>query len=218
MGNRSNEFRSRGMVSVLMIGLGVLAFGWTSTAQAATSGNLTTVTVANVGPVTASAGARKVALLSFTLRATAADTFKNIVVHYSGTSVADISTVYLYKESGAVPGVFDSATDTLLTSAAASTDTTLNPTDFAVGATSNVQFYVAVDVASGAVDGHLVDFEIQANQISFSSGTWPSTAEANAGTWNPSGSTALSTPSLSITSTSVTEGDSGTVPAIFTVT
>src|SRR5258706_13784768 len=35
MSTHSNDFRSRGMVSVLTIGLGVLALVWTSTAQAA---------------------------------------------------------------------------------------------------------------------------------------------------------------------------------------
>src|ERR1041384_6402793 len=167
----------------------VFAVMLAGSAWAATSANLTPLSVTNVGPVIVSAGAKKVPVLSFTLHAASADTFKSVTVHYTGTSLADVSTVYLYKESGAIPGVFDATTDMLLTSATVAADTTLNPTDFAVGANSNVQLYVAVDVAPGAVDGRAIDFEVRANQISFSSGTWPSTTEASAGTWNPAGST-----------------------------
>src|SRR2546422_976523 len=108
----------------LLRAVAVFAVMLGGSAWAATSGNLTTVAVTNVGPASASAGARKVPVLSLTVRATSADTFKSLIVHYNGSSVADISTVYLYKESGAIPGVFDAATDTLLTSAAAATDTT----------------------------------------------------------------------------------------------
>src|SRR5437867_4964094 len=205
-------YRRLWMVSVFACAALPARLSW-----AAVSTNLTTVTVTNVGPATASAGTKKVPVLSFTLHTLGSDTFRSLVAHYSGNATVDVSIVYLYRESGAVPGSFNSASDTLLTSAANATDVTLNPSDFAVGANSNIQFYIVADVASGAVDGRSIDFEIKTNQITFATGTWPSPAEAAAGTWNPAGSTIVSSPAITIGNASVTEGDAGAVPALFDI-
>src|SRR5207247_2224543 len=51
----------------------------------------------------------------------------------------------------------------------------------------------------------------------FGSGTWPSSSEVTAGTWDPAGMTAIKKPSLSINDVSVSEGDSGTTNASFTI-
>src|SRR5439155_10707367 len=162
----------------------VLALGGhliTSSVLAATSGNLTTINVTNVGPATVFAGAQKVAIYSFTLQVKtngANDTVKDIRVQYAGDNTADLSSVYLYRESGSIPGSFNPAQDTLLATDATAPagEFDLNPTDFAVAVGTNLQFYIVVDLSSSAVDGRKIDFQILAYTISFNS-TWPSASE-----------------------------------------
>src|SRR5439155_12846542 len=81
---------------------------------------------------------------------------------------------------------------------------------------TTLQFYIVVDLSSSAVDGRKIDFQILADKISFNA-TWPPASEVSAGTWNPAGFTTIIRPSLSIDNSTVTEGDSGTTNATFTV-
>ena len=193
----------------------------TSSVLAATSGNLTTINVTNVGPATVFAGAQKVAIYSCTLQVKtngANDTLKDIRVQYAGDNTADLSSVYLYRESGSIPGSFNPAQDTLLATdaTAAAGEFDLNSTDFAAAVGTTLQFYIVVDLSSSAVDGRKIDFQILADKISFNA-TWPPASEVSAGTWNPAGFTTIIRPSLSIDNSTVTEGDSGTTNATFTV-
>src|SRR6266536_1103377 len=202
----------------------VLLFGWhlvVPSLSAATSGNLTTINVTNVGPATVFAGEQKVAIYSFTLQVKTNgvnDTVKDIRVQYAGDSTADLSNVYLYRETGSIPGTFNAAQDVLLASdaTAAAGEFDLNPTDFGVTIGTTIQFYVVVDLSASAVDGRKIDFQILADNISFNS-TWPPAAEVSAGRWNPAGYTTIIRPSLAIDNVTVIEGDAGTTNATFTV-
>ena len=181
---------------------------------AASSTNVTTNGVTGMEPATAPQGAAKVRVLSFRITPTAADTFKSLKVQYTGTNVADIATVFLYQESGTVPGSFTFATETARGSTAAQTagEYTLDPADFALTAGVTVQFYVAVDLAAGATLGNVVDFKFLVDKITLTTGasfTWPTAAQITAGTWDPTGTTKVATaPSFG---TLTAEADNGTV-------
>ncbi len=188
---------------------------------ASTSGNLTTIDVTNVGPATVFAGAQKVAIYSFTIQVKpggAKDTVKDVTVRYAGDNTADVSSVYLYRESGSIPGNFNAAQDILLASTATATtgEFYLDPANFTVNAGTTMQFYVVVDLSPGAVDGSKIDFQILADKITFSA-TWPPASEVSAGTWNPADYTTILRPSLSIDNAILAEGNSGSTNAIFTV-
>jgi hypothetical protein len=126
----------------------------------APSTQLTTVAVANLAPSTAQPGATKVPVLSFTLKSsrTGGDTFQSAKIQYSGTNVADVQTLYLYREGGGSGGTFDPSADILLGSDS-------NPTttgEFKIGSISytlpkdmNQQFYIVVDLKSTATVGNL---------------------------------------------------------------
>src|SRR5207248_2912136 len=122
----------------------------------------------------------KAPITSFSFTPTAADRLNSVVVHTAST-LADMNKIYLYKESGSLPGSFDPASDTLLTSAAGATpaaDTTLtltNPLDLAAG--TQVKFYVVVDVKSTATLGHTLSFSIAPAKITLDSGNWPPASE-----------------------------------------
>src|SRR5437763_571565 len=65
------------------------------TVLAASSGNVTTINVANVGPATIYAGAQNVAVLSFTVQvnpAGASEQFRDALVQFIGDSAADIAS------------------------------------------------------------------------------------------------------------------------------
>src|SRR5206468_1366397 len=97
--------------TLLFISLFLAWHSIVSPVLAATSANLTTIAVTNIGPATVFAGAQRVAILGFTVRVKpsgANDSFREARVQFSGDSSADIATVRLYRESGAVPGTFDS--------------------------------------------------------------------------------------------------------------
>src|SRR5438552_2694057 len=203
----------------------LLVFGMASnitTALATTSANLTTINVGNVGPTKVFAGAQNVAILSFTVQVNPAgvsETFRDALVQFSGDSTADIASVQLYRESGAVPGTFNPASDTLLASATSpvSGEYDLDPANFTLAMCSVAQFYVVVNLNPGAVDGHKIDFKVLADKITLKSGTWPPSSEITAGTWDPPGFSTFTVPSLSINDVAVTEGNSGTVNATFSV-
>src|SRR5205823_3575597 len=113
-------------------------------ALASTSGNLRTVNVTNVGPAAVFAGAQKVAIYSFTIQVKTNgvnDTLKDIRIQYAGDSTADLSNVYLYRESGSIPGTFNAAQDTLLASdtTAPAGEFDLNPADFGVTVGTSLQ-------------------------------------------------------------------------------
>src|SRR6185369_5825843 len=189
---------------------------------AATSGNLTTVSVANVGPATVYAGAQNVAILSFTIQVKPAgvnDTFRDALVQFTGDNTADLASVQLYRESGTVPGTFNAATDTLLATdtTASSGEYDLDPSNFSLNTGTVAQFYVVANFSAGAVDGHKIDFKILADKIALNSGTWPSSSEVTAGTWDPAGFSIFRIPTLSIGNAAVTEGNSGTANATFSV-
>ena len=160
---------------------------------AASSSNLTTVAVTSLAPSTAPPGGLKVPMLSFRITPAVADTYDKVVVQFTGTAAADIGTVYVYQESGSVPGTFSAASDTLRGSITTQTGGayTINPTNFAVGGGTQLQFYVVVDLAAAATVGDTVDFKVLADQITFTSGTWPPASQVTAGTWDPAGSTTL---------------------------
>src|SRR6266516_656802 len=203
----------------------LLVFGMASnitTALATTSANLTTINVGNVGPTKVFAGAQNVAILSFTVQVNPAgvsETFRDALVQFSGDSTADIASVQLYRESGAVPGTFNPASDTLLASATSpvSGEYDLDPANFTLAMGSVAQFYVVVNLNPGAVDGHKIDFKVLADKITLKSGTWPPSSEISAGTWDPPGFSTFRVHSLSINDVAVTEGNSGTVNATFSV-
>ena len=178
----------------------LLVFGMASnitTALATTSANLTTINVGNVGPTKVFAGAQNVAILSFTVQVNPAgvsETFKDALVQFSGDSTADITSVQLYRESGAVPGTFNPASDTLLASATSpvSGEYDLDPANFTLATGSVAQFYVVVNLNPGAVDGHKIDFKLLADTITLKSGTCrpppksppaPGTLRASAPSW-----------------------------------
>ena len=95
------------MVSVLAFAALPAQWSW-----AAVSTNLTTVSVANVGPATVFAGAKKVPVLSFTLHTLGADTFRSLpAANYSSltgagylSKVVGYQTVYAYSRAGGRPG------------------------------------------------------------------------------------------------------------------
>src|SRR5881394_281724 len=153
------SFPKRRLKSALL--LAGLSIGWPAIIPAvlASSANLTTTSVANLAPATVFAGAQNVAILSFTLQVNPAgvsETFRDALVQFTGDSTADIASVQLYRESGAVPGSFNPATDTLLASATTplSGEYTLDPANFNLAVGSVAQFYVVANVSSSAVDGH----------------------------------------------------------------
>src|SRR5438874_130720 len=189
----------------------LLVFGMASnitTVLAATSGNLTTVNVANVGPPTICAGAQNVAILSFTVQIKptgANDTFRDVLVQFTGDNSADLASVQLYRESGAVPGTFNPATDTLLASdsSASSGEYDLDPANFSLNRGTVAQFYVVANLSSSVVDGHKIDLKVLADKITLSSGTWPPSSEVTAGTWDPASFSTIRVPSLSIDNVTV---------------
>src|SRR6266516_542323 len=194
----------------------LLVFGMSSnitTALATTSSNLTTINVSNVEPTKVFAGAQHVAILSFTVQVNPAgvsETFRDALVQFSGDSTADIASVQLYRESGAVPGTFNPASDTLLASATSpvSGEYDLDPANFTLATGSVAQFYVVVNLNLGAVDGHKIDFKVLADKITFGKGTWPPSSEVTAGTWDPAGFYNFKIHSLAIKDLSVIEGNS----------
>ncbi len=171
----------------------------------ATSGNLTTNNVSQVGPVTAAPGALKVPILSFTITtgSNTGEKFKQAKPTFVGNMTNDIQTLYLYCKAGGVgpgcggaPGTFDASTDTLVdacTLSAGGTGTTGNcdPSDFNVPANATLQFFVVVDVKTMAVLGHTIDFRFGNDQIFFQTGTWPPSSEVTAATWDPAGVTTI---------------------------
>src|ERR1051326_5530219 len=222
---RSQQHRTgRHCKRLLLLSLLVFAIASNiATVLASTSGNLTTINVANVGPATVYAGAQNVAIFSFTLQVNpsgSTDTFKDALVQFTGDSVADIASVQLYRESGTVPGTFNPATDTLLASASlpVSGEYDLDPSNFSLAAGTTAQFYVAINLSPAAVDGHKIDFNVLADKILLKSGTtWPPSSEITTGTWDPAGFSTIRVPSLAIDSVTMTEGNSGTANATFTV-
>src|SRR5207244_4003544 len=77
--------------------------------------NSTNVTTDSVAQEASSAtqSQLKVPILSFQLTAATADSFNQIVAHYTGTAAADVGQVYLYEESGTLSGsTFNPGTDT----------------------------------------------------------------------------------------------------------
>jgi hypothetical protein len=181
---------TRCAVALLVI---VLLATATSTTAWASSGNLTTVAVADATPGTVLPGAAKVPLLSFRVTPTAADTFDALTVRFSGSSTADIATVFLYQEAGSVPGTFSAGSDTPRgsTSSEVGGSFTIDPANFGLSAGIQRQFYVVVDLAADAAVGHTVDIEVETDQIVLASGTWPPASEAAAGTWDPPGAATI---------------------------
>ena len=164
------------------------------TALAVTSTtNITTNAVADLTPDSATQGATNVPIMTFsvTTGAAAGEKLKEIKLRYTGTDTDDVDNVYVYRESGTVPGTFD-VTDTLFDSnASASSETTLNPSDLALSASTAYQFYVVVDIDSSATISNSIDFKVETDKITFDSGTWPSAADITANGWNPAGSTTI---------------------------
>src|SRR5439155_356324 len=130
----------------------LLVFGMASnitTALATTSANRTTINVGNVGPTKVFAGAQNVAILSFTVQVNPAgvsETLRDALVQCSGDSTADIASVQLYREIGAVPGTFNPASDTLLASATSpvSDGYDLDPANFTLAMGPLAHFYFSV--------------------------------------------------------------------------
>ncbi len=156
----------------------------------ATATNVVTGGVLDLTPDTAKQGAANVPIFSFQLEKSGGSTsFQSVTVHYTGTSSSDVATVKLYKESGTVPGTFDPASDTLVASTTSITanQATLTPaSSHTITGGAGIQFYLAVDLASGAVNGHTIDFEV------------------TAGTWNPTGSTTVDAVTPTVTGVSST--------------
>src|SRR5262245_10238987 len=119
-----------------------------------TSTNITTNAVVNLAPANAAQGAVNVPILSFevTTASLSGEKFKQMSVHYTGTSAPDVSSVHLYQESGTIAGSsFDPATDTLLVTKANAANVTLNPTAFVPLATNTTyKFYLVVDISGTA--------------------------------------------------------------------
>src|SRR5436190_6306149 len=116
----THSFLNRGIQFTFL--LAALTLGWrllVPPTLAATSGNLTTLSVTNVGPAAVFAGAQKVAIYSFTIQVKTNgvnDTVKDIRVQYAGDSTADLANVYLYRETGSIAGTFNAAQDVRLAS------------------------------------------------------------------------------------------------------
>jgi PKD repeat protein len=154
-------------------------------AQAARSATVRTVagSVADLCPNFTVPGAANVSVLTFTISDTAGNQFlTEMVVNYTGTSVADIKAVHLYRESGNVPGTFDNSTDTLMASNTSITSrSVVISTSFNLRRNNDRQFYIAVDIADNATDGDAVDARIDADGLTVAGSTWPDAAYDPAG-------------------------------------
>ena len=103
--------------------------------------------------------------------------FTVATVNYTGTNLADISAVRLYRESGGSAGTFSSSSDLLLAS-----NTTIGGNPVVLDFSSNPyrlqrnadrQFYIAVDISNNATDGNRVDCRIDVDQLTVEGRTWP---------------------------------------------
>ncbi|PYV31002.1 MAG: hypothetical protein DMG09_26460 [Acidobacteria bacterium] len=182
----------------------------------ATSTNLTTVNVSQIGPATAAPGASRVPILSFTVHtgAAAGEKLKRVRTYWnsSATTADVIQTVYLYRGErrsawisifgrfgGHTVGFHDAPTGTC------SSEANIDNPDLNLAANTDFTFYIVVDVKATAVLWNAVDFRVNQDRLEFNSGTWPPAAQSVSGTspcpvaantWNPAGSTTVGDPSV----------------------
>ena len=182
----------------------------------ATSTNLTTVNVSQIGPATAAPGASRVPILSFTVHTGAAAGEKLKRVRTVGTAPPlprmSSKPSTCTEESGAAPGFQSSgaSADTQLASTTppagtCSSEANIDNPDLNLAANTDFTFYIVVDVKATAVLWNAVDFRVNQDRLEFNSGTWPPAAQSVSGTspcpvaantWNPAGSTTVGDPSV----------------------
>jgi len=158
----------------------------------ATSTNLTTVNVSQIGPATAAPGASRVPILSFTVHtgAAAGEKLKRVRTYWnsSATTADVIQTVYLYRGErrsawisifgrfgGHTVGFHDAPTGTC------SSEANIDNPDLNLAANTDFTFYIVVDVKATAVLWNAVDFRVNQDRLEFNSGTWPPAAQSVSG-------------------------------------
>jgi hypothetical protein len=127
---------------LLVLALAVPLLG--SALVAASSPNITTVSVTDLTPDTAAQGTLKIPILEFTVSSskTPNDKLKKLAVTLTGSAIEDIAAIYLYRESGGSGGTFNPATDVMMASQASPTSSpvTLDPPDFTMTTGVSYQF------------------------------------------------------------------------------
>ena len=178
--------RRKGLGAVLLAGF-LLTILIVPLAQGVRNNQVTTVDMQSICPQFTAPLALKVPMLTFTLGDSAnGQQFTGAIVTYSGDSVTDISGVYLYCETAGNGGTFDASTDVLLASNTTITSTAIAMlVSFTLVQNVNHQFYIAVDIAAGAVDGNRVDVRINTDELTIAAKTWP---DSN---WNPGGQSTI---------------------------
>lgn len=184
------------------------------------SSKITTVSVSDLTPDTVAPGQLKVPLMTFTVKSSdSSEKLKRVRVQYTDgldTNPADVSNIYLYRESATSGGTFDSGTDFQMDSDSSAHDGefNLNPShnpshDFNMVANTDYQFYIVVDVDAGATVGNTIDAKIKEDKIKFDSGDWPNVTDKPL--FDPSGNSLIVLPDTTPPETTIDFGPSGLV-------
>ena len=188
-------------ILALILALG-MALPLGTPALAATSTNITTISVTDLTPDTAAQGDLKIPILEFTVKSSQSggDELKKVKVTYTGSALQDIAAMYLYSENATSGGTFDPTEDTAIASVTApdklikkTIDLDPNP-DFSMAENVTYQFYIVVDLQSMIPDYHdcvapKIDAKIDKEKIEFDSGKWP--PDPDIISWDPSGETQI---------------------------